>query len=120
VTRAFSYVRALLPCKAGLLSAGACRERAGPPEGIKDGVQGAGMSAGGGPQGERIKLLLVDDEAGYVEVLAKRLGKREIEVRAALSGSEALQALRRAEFDVAVLDLKMEDKDGLELLRLLK
>lgn len=68
----------------------------------------------------RIRLLLVDDEAGYVNVLANRLGKRKIAVTKALSGSEAIQALRGQDFDVAVLDLKMEDMDGLEVLRIFK
>ena len=32
----------------------------------------------------------------------------------------ALQALRNSKFDVAVLDLKMEDMDGIEVLKILK
>lgn len=67
-----------------------------------------------------INLLLVDDEEGYVQVLAKRLGKRNIRVTPALCGSEGIQKLRREDFDVAVLDLKMEDMDGIEVLRVFK
>jgi DNA-binding NtrC family response regulator len=78
------------------------------------------MGTASGPRGKGIKLLLVDSEAGYAEVLAKRLARRQIEVCAASSASEAVQVLRRAVFDVAVVDLKMEDMDGLELLRLIK
>jgi DNA-binding response OmpR family regulator len=70
--------------------------------------------------GAPIRLLLVDDEEGYVQVLAKRLGKRNIHVTSALSGSEGIQTLRRQDFDVAVLDLKMEDMDGIEVLRVFK
>ncbi len=69
---------------------------------------------------EKIKLLLVDDEAGYVSVLAKRMAKRDITVTAALSGTEAIQILRRESFDAAVLDLKMEDMDGIEVLKIFK
>jgi DNA-binding NtrC family response regulator len=68
----------------------------------------------------RIRLLLVDDEAGFVNVLAKRISRRNIEVATAFSGSEAIQALRGREFDVAVLDLKMEDMNGLEVLKILR
>lgn len=68
----------------------------------------------------KIKLLLVDDEAGYVSVLAKRMAKRNIAVTAALSGTEAIQILRRETFDAAVLDLKMEDMDGIEVLKIFK
>jgi DNA-binding NtrC family response regulator len=69
---------------------------------------------------ERIKLLLVDDEAGYVSVLAKRMARRGIDVTSALSGSAAIQTLRKQTFDVAVLDLKMEDMDGIEVLKVFK
>lgn len=68
----------------------------------------------------KIRLLLVDDEAGYVEVLTKRMAKRSIEVTAALSGVGAIQTLRQRSFDVAVLDLKMEDMDGIEILKIFK
>jgi DNA-binding response OmpR family regulator len=68
----------------------------------------------------RIKLLLVDDEAAYVNVLANRMAKRHIDVTKALSGTEGIQALRKEDFDVAVLDLKMEDMDGIEVLKVFK
>jgi DNA-binding response OmpR family regulator len=71
-------------------------------------------------QGKRTKLLLVDDEEGYVSVLAKRLSKRNFAVKTALSGVEAIRILRNESFDVAVLDLKMEDMDGIEVLKVFK
>lgn len=71
-------------------------------------------------QTEKIELLLIDDEEGYVNVLSKRMVKRNIDVTVALSGSKGIQALRRQDFDVAVLDLKMEDMDGIEVLKIFK
>jgi DNA-binding NtrC family response regulator len=71
-------------------------------------------------QGGRIKLLLVDDEEGYVNVLSNRMAKRNIDVTKALSGTAGIQALRKQDFDVAVLDLKMEDMDGIEVLKVFK
>ena len=68
----------------------------------------------------RIRLLLVDDEEGYVKVLSKRMARRNMEVMTALSGSEGIQRLRKQDFDVAILDLKMEDMDGIEVLRVFK
>jgi ActR/RegA family two-component response regulator len=68
----------------------------------------------------KIRVLLVDDEEGYVNVLSNRLKKRGFDVTRSYSGTEALQALRKKEFDVAVLDLKMEDMDGLEVLKVFK
>ena len=67
-----------------------------------------------------IRLLLIDDEVGYVNVLSNRLSKRNFQVGKANSGAEAFQLLRKKEFDVAVLDLKMEDMDGIEILKILK
>jgi len=66
------------------------------------------------------KLLLVDDEIGYLDVLAKRLTHRGFKVTTASSGAEAIRALRNWEFDLAVVDLKMEDMDGIEVLKVLK
>lgn len=68
----------------------------------------------------KIRLLLVDDEVGYLKVLSKRLEKRNIEVIAANTGQRAIQLLRRNDFDVAVVDLKMMDMDGIEVLDILK
>ncbi len=69
---------------------------------------------------ERIRLLLVDDEAGFTAVLTKRLKRRGIEVSTAATGAQGIQALRQGRFDVAVLDLKMEDMDGIEVLKIFK
>jgi DNA-binding NtrC family response regulator len=68
----------------------------------------------------QIKLLLVDDEKGFANIIAKRMSKRGLDVTKAYSGAEALQAIRKADFDVAVLDLKMEDMDGIEILKIFK
>ena len=78
------------------------------------------MSGNEKHQAEPIKVLLVDDEKGYVNVLSNRLGKRSITVTKAFSGTEGIQALRKQDFDVAVLDLKMEDMDGIEVLKIFK
>jgi DNA-binding NtrC family response regulator len=69
---------------------------------------------------QRIRLILIDDEVGFTTVMAKRLSRRGIDVTSAFSGSEAIQAMRKAEFDLAVLDLKMEDMDGIEVLKIFK
>ena len=71
-------------------------------------------------QKKRIEVLLVDDEEGYVSILSKRLSKRNICVTSALRASDAIQLLREKDFDVAILDLKMEDMDGLEALKIFK
>ncbi len=67
-----------------------------------------------------IKVLLVDDEKGYINVLSNRLSKRSINATKAFSGTQAIQILRKNDFDVVVLDLKMEDMDGIEVLKIMK
>ena len=67
-----------------------------------------------------IELLLVDDEADFVRVLSKRLEKRGIHVTACLSGSDAVQEFLKKDFDVILLDLKMEFMDGIEVLKVAK
>lgn len=69
---------------------------------------------------EPIELLLVDDEEGFVQVLSKRLGKRNINVTASLSGDGAIQQCKQKCFDIMLLDLKMEFMDGIEVLKALK
>jgi DNA-binding NtrC family response regulator len=68
----------------------------------------------------RLRLLLVDDEVGFTTIMAKRLTRRDMEVTTAFSGAQGIQALRTKQFDVAVLDLKMEDMDGIEVLKIFK
>ncbi|KPA18128.1 chemotaxis protein CheY [Candidatus Magnetomorum sp. HK-1] len=66
------------------------------------------------------RVLLVDDEEGYVNVLSNRLSKRNFSVTKMLTGTEAIRLLRKEDFDVAILDLKMEDMDGIEVLKIFK
>jgi DNA-binding NtrC family response regulator len=67
-----------------------------------------------------VSVLLVDDEKDYLNVLANRLKRRKIDVTKAYDGSNAIQILRKNDFDVVVLDLKMEDMDGIEVLKIFK
>jgi DNA-binding NtrC family response regulator len=69
---------------------------------------------------DEITLLLVDDEIAFVEVLSKRLARRGFQVTKAFSGTEAIRILRKQDFNVAVVDLKMEDMDGIEVLKIFK
>ena len=68
----------------------------------------------------QVSLLLVDDEVGFIEILKKRISHRAIEVTASSSGAEGIQVLRRRDFDVAVVDLKMEDMNGIEVLKIFR
>lgn len=78
------------------------------------------MALNKNPTRDTIKLLLIDDEEGYANVLSNRLRRRNIDVTKAYSGSDGIQTLRKQDFDVALLDLKMEDMDGIEVLKVFK
>ena len=69
---------------------------------------------------EPVRVLLVDDEVGFADVLQKRMGKRGLVVTTATSGTDGIQILRKDDFDVAILDLKMEDMSGIEVLQIFK
>jgi DNA-binding NtrC family response regulator len=71
----------------------------------------------------KTSILLVDDEAPFVEALTRRLTKRELKVDSALGGPEALKRLEKdgpTKIDVVVLDVKMPGMDGLETLAAIK
>ena len=66
-----------------------------------------------------LQIMLVDDEAPFVEAMARRLNKRGLTVHSAFSGQEALEKLDSAEFSktsVIILDVKMPGMNGLETL----
>jgi DNA-binding NtrC family response regulator len=63
------------------------------------------------------KVLLVDDEAEFTEVLAERMTARGLRVDVADSGHAALELARQVFYDAVVLDLMMPGIDGLETLK---
>ncbi len=66
-------------------------------------------------------VLLVDDEAPFVEALAKRLEKRGVTISTAMSGPEALEKLKeKPNLDIVVLDVKMPGMDGIDTLKAIK
>ena len=69
---------------------------------------------------EQIKVILVDDEYEFIKSLSERFRMRDIESDIAFNGDQALQFLAEEMPDVMVLDLKMPNTDGLEVLRQVK
>ncbi|MDP8237899.1 MAG: response regulator [Candidatus Hatepunaea meridiana] len=66
------------------------------------------------------KILLVDDEMEFVHTLSERLEARNLESSVVYDGEQALEAVRKDEPEVMVLDLKMPGIDGIEVLRHVK
>jgi two-component system, NtrC family, response regulator len=65
-------------------------------------------------------VLIVDDERNYTLILAAVLEDAGFEALTANSGPEALDALRGAEVDLVVTDMKMPGMDGIALLEHVK
>jgi DNA-binding NtrC family response regulator len=63
------------------------------------------------------KLLVVDNDAEMVKMLERHLTGEGYGVTIAISGQDALGALARDEFAVVLSDLKMDNVDGLAVLR---
>ncbi|HMK60185.1 MAG TPA: response regulator [Dissulfurispiraceae bacterium] len=66
------------------------------------------------------RVLLVDDEARFVEILAERLRMRGVSVDTTTSGEAALKLVGEKSFDAVLLDLSMPGMGGTEVLREMK
>lgn len=60
------------------------------------------------------KILLVDDEADFREIMAKFFTRRQVGFAVAASCMDALDQLDRDDFDVVVMDVTMPGLDGLK------
>ncbi|MFH1052300.1 MAG: response regulator [bacterium] len=67
-----------------------------------------------------IQLLIVDDEADFLDTIASRMEMRGFDVTKAYNGNQALEAVKMKKYDIALLDLKMPGIDGFEVLKVLK
>ena len=68
----------------------------------------------------RMQILIVDDEVEFASTLVERLALRGIEARSANRGADALALVEAKIPDVVILDLKMPDLSGLEVLSRIK
>jgi PAS domain S-box-containing protein len=69
---------------------------------------------------ERLRVLLVEDDADNRELLSTMLRSFQAEVRAADSASGALAALEEWTPDVIVSDINMPDRDGYSLIKAIR
>jgi len=64
-----------------------------------------------------MKILVVDDEKKFARVLAERLKLRGFDTAVAFDGASALSALQTDHYHGMVLDLRLPDMDGSQVLR---
>ncbi|MHB8111250.1 MAG: sigma-54-dependent transcriptional regulator [Syntrophorhabdaceae bacterium] len=65
-------------------------------------------------------MLIVDDEEQLVDAFKKKLSRDGFSVSAAFTARDTLAMLKKHSFDVCVLDIRLPDMDGVELLKLVK
>ncbi|GAB6189149.1 hypothetical protein JCM30566_08880 [Marinitoga arctica] len=63
------------------------------------------------------KILVVDDDNVIRNVLKKFLEQAKYDVDLAEGGVKAIEMIKNTEYDVILLDIIMEDLDGIEVLR---
>ena len=68
--------------------------------------------------GERV--LLVDDEEEFLDIMSERMRNRGMEVVTASSAKEALEKIEKELFDAIILDFMMPEMNGLETIKAIK
>ena len=64
------------------------------------------------------RILVIDDDATVRQSCERILSDQGYDVETAASGTEGLERARREYFDCALVDLKMPDVDGMEIVRI--
>ncbi len=66
------------------------------------------------------KVLIVDDEKDFLDIMAERIATRGVDVSTASSAEDALKMVRTGSYDAVIMDLMMPEMDGFKALKLLK
>ncbi len=67
-------------------------------------------------ENSELKILLVEDDESVSEVLADLLGSHGYKVKLSTSGIPALEHAKKSNFDLMIIDKKLPDLDGIELI----
>jgi DNA-binding NtrC family response regulator len=63
------------------------------------------------------RVLLVDDEEEFTDLLSERMRSRGLDVDVSSNGPDAIEQVKKRTYDAVVLDLAMPGMDGFEALR---
>ena len=66
------------------------------------------------------KVLLVDDEKDFLDIMAERMEAQGMDVSTANSAEDALEMVQKESYDAIVMDLMMPEMDGFKALKLFK
>lgn len=83
-------------------------------------LRGNGTNSTASAAGSHLRVLFVDDEAMIREVMRIELPRMGHDVTVCESGEAAIEAINKASFDAAIVDLKMPGIDGWQVVDHLK
>jgi DNA-binding NtrC family response regulator len=66
------------------------------------------------------KVLLVDDEKDFLDIMVERMAARGLDVATAGSAQDALKMVIAESYDAVIMDLMMPEMDGFKALKLFK
>ena len=66
------------------------------------------------------KVLIVDDEKEFLEIMAERMRTQGMDVLTATSAEVALKMVEKESYDAVIMDFMMPAIDGFQALRLIK
>ncbi|MFQ6071964.1 MAG: response regulator [Methanosarcinales archaeon] len=69
---------------------------------------------------KEIKMLIIDDEEDMCETLADIFQKKGYYIESATTAKEAIEKVKEKFFNVALIDIRLPDLEGTELLKLMK
>lgn len=68
-----------------------------------------------------MKVLFVDDEVDFLEVMVKRLKKRDVDATGLSDGNNVIELIEKDNYDIVVLDVRMPGcKSGIDILKDIK
>ena len=66
------------------------------------------------------KILIIEDDTAFCQMLQRFLTKKNYEVEASLTGIDALQTFKKDDFQLVITDLRLPNYDGIQLLKEIK
>ena len=66
------------------------------------------------------KILIVEDDVAFCQMLETFLTKKGYEVNASHTGNDALAKIKSNNYDIVLTDVRLPDRDGNEILQILK
>ena len=66
------------------------------------------------------KVLIIDDEKDFLDIMAERMEARRMDVSTATSAEDALEMVQKESYDAIIMDLMMPEMDGFKALKLFK